>query len=92
MQAELSHHFSAPQFTVPKTEAISQKKNASPPIRRCPLRLRLRALLEALRPGAAVIEMIAMLLADTIMGRKRQGETSNPRESERNYEQSERPG
>lgn len=54
--------------------------------------MRLGALLEALRPGAAVIEMIAMLLADTIMGRKRQGETSNPRESERNYEQSERPG
>lgn len=35
--SELSHHFSAPQFTVPKTEAIfTRKKNAFPSIRFCP--------------------------------------------------------
>ncbi len=43
-----------------------------------PLQLHLKALLEDLGPGAVVIEMIAMLFVDTVMGERSSDSSSNP--------------
>lgn len=43
-----------------------------------PLQLHLKALLEDLCPGAVVIEMIAMLFVDTVMGQRGRDSSSNP--------------
>lgn len=75
--AELSHHFSAPQFTVPKTEAISQGKNAFPQFAHAPP---ITSQGRTLRPdpGAVVIEMIAMLFFDAVMGQRGIDSSSSP--------------
>lgn len=57
-----------------------------------PLQLHLKALLEDLGPGAVVIEMIAMLFVDTVMGERGRDSSSNPDKGEQsfpknNYEQ-----
>lgn len=43
-----------------------------------PLQLHLKALLEDLGPSAVVIEMIAMLFVDTVMGQRGRDSSSNP--------------
>lgn len=43
-----------------------------------PLQLHLKALLEAIGPGAVVIEMITMLFVDTVMGQRGRDSSSNP--------------
>ncbi len=57
-----------------------------------PLQLHLKALLEDLGPSAVVIEMIAMLFVDTVMGQRGRDSSSNPDRGEQsfpknNYEQ-----
>lgn len=77
--AELSHHFSATQFTVPRTEAISHEEEGGkmPFYSPKPLQLHLKALLEERDPSTVVIEMIAMLFFDTIMGQRVKESSSN---------------
>lgn len=43
-----------------------------------PLKLHLKALLEDLGPSAVVIEMIAMLFVDTVIGERDRDSSSNP--------------
>lgn len=43
-----------------------------------PLQLHLKALLEDLGPSAVVIEMIAMLFVDTVIGERGRDSSSNP--------------
>jgi len=43
-----------------------------------PLELHLKALLEDLGPSAVVIEMIAMLFVDTVMGQRGKDSSLNP--------------
>lgn len=57
-----------------------------------PLQLHLKALLEDLGPSTVVIEMIAMLFVDTVMGERGRDSSSNPNKGvqsfpKSNYEQ-----